>query len=466
MKNRYSFGVSVLLMCVVAAVVHSVVVTLSAQGTANGGFVELATSTVVRPLLTASEIAAFVPAARGGFSFPAPYGTRGYRVTVPADCGGLDCVNSVGYAYWRNINNHAGSNTMYIFLGLDRNKGGGGPTLFSINKTTGVVTKEGPLFAASDPRSWISGEGSYFSATSPTMLYVRDGRKFVRYDVLAKISSTVFDIDTATSVFGSARTLWQLHSSNDDRVHSFTLREDSGAFNMLGCGVYLETTRQFKFFPTVRGSYDECQIDKSGRWLMIKEDVDGLNGNDNRIIDLQRNVESVLLDENGGMGHSDIGFGDLVGADNWFAYPALRLWQFGTSPLGPGTVVYRDPSWSTQSLEHVSRANAVPGSPSSQYACGSSAARVQGPRVNEVVCFVLDGSLKSLVVAPVMTSLDAAGGGDDYNKEPKGNLDVTGQYFIWTTNLGGNRLDAFIVRIPSQMLVQAPQAPSNFKIVP
>jgi hypothetical protein len=29
---------------------------------------------------------------------------------------------------------------------------------------------------------------------------------------------------------------------------------------------------------------------------------------------------------------------------------------------------------------------------------------------------------------------------------------VTGRYFIWTTNLGGNRLDAFIVKVPGQLL--------------
>src|SRR5213592_4452921 len=51
-----------------------------------------------------------------------------------------------------------------------------------------------------------------------------------------------------------------------------------------------------------------------------------------------------------------------------------------------------------------------------------------------------------------MTDLDAPGGGGDYEKAPKGNLDATGQYFIWTTNLGGNRLDAFIVKIPSGLL--------------
>jgi hypothetical protein len=52
-----------------------------------------------------------------------------------------------------------------------------------------------------------------------------------------------------------------------------------------------------------------------------------------------------------------------------------------------------------------------------------------------------------------MTNLDAPGGGTDYAKTPKGNLDISGKYFIWTSNLGGNRLDAFLVKVPSQLLV-------------
>jgi hypothetical protein len=35
---------------------------------------------------------------------------------------------------------------------------------------------------------------------------------------------------------------------------------------------------------------------------------------------------------------------------------------------------------------------------------------------------------------------------------PKGNLDVTGKYFLWTTNLGGSRLDTFLVKIPAERL--------------
>jgi hypothetical protein len=48
---------------------------------------------------------------------------------------------------------------------------------------------------------------------------------------------------------------------------------------------------------------------------------------------------------------------------------------------------------------------------------------------------------------------------------PKGNLDVTGRYFIWTSNLRSDRLDAFIVKIPAGLLgavtsvAAAPQKP-------
>src|SRR5262249_54802271 len=108
-------------------------------------------------------------------------------------------------------------------------------------------------------------------------------------------------------------------------------------------------------------------------------------------------------------------------------------------------------------IGHISHVNARPGVPlQRQYACGGAAVRATVPRANEIVCFRLDGSLQVLVVAPTMTNLNARGGGrGDYAKLPKGNLDITGQYFIWTSNMGGKRLDAFVVRVPSQLLTSA-----------
>jgi len=419
---------------------------------APGGFVESATGVGLRPTLSAAEIGTFLPS-RGTFTFPSPYRTTGIRLSNASDCGGADCVLPVGYSYWSNINNHAGSDTMLIFLGLNRQKGGGGPTLFSFNKRTGDTANLGPLFSADHPLSWSTGEGWYFSATRPTALYLNDGPRLVRYDVVAHTSETVFD---AAGQFGADKYLWQAHSSADDQVHSATLRQSS-TYEMLGCVVYDERTKRTSWFAK-KGDFDECQIDRSGRWLVTKENVDGLNGEDNRIIDLQTGTEQVLTDPNGASGHSDLGFGYMIAEDNFNRFPgAVRRWNLasdmsGGQPAavaGQGELVYQLASWSS-GLGHIAFGDARPGQPiDQQMACASNASREALPRVNEIVCFRLDGSLDTLVVAPNLTDLNAAGGGsDDYSKLPKGNIDVTGEYFIWTANAGTGRLDAFLVKVP------------------
>ena len=429
-------------------------VSLHAQSAPSGGFVDSATSNGLRPRLSAAEIQTFLPA-RGRFTFPSPYQTQGVRLTNGGDCGGADCVWPVGYSYWANINNHVGSDTMLIFLGLNRSRGGSGPTLFTYNKRTGETTNAGPLFSGESPFSWSTGEGWYFSGTQPTKLYLNDGPRMLRYDVLSHTFETVYDV---SSQFGSDKYIWQMHSSRDDRVHSATLRQ-TGTWAMLGCVAYSQDTGRATFYAK-KGDFDECQIDKSGRWLVIKDNVDGAYQEDNRIIDLQTGTERVLLDQNGAAGHSDLGFGYMVAEDNFNPRPgAARVWDFnldvqGGEPVasvaGQGTLVYELASWSS-GLGHVAHGNTASGVPiSRQSACSSNAHRENLPRVNEIVCYRLDGSLDVLVVAPNMTDLNASGGGsDDYSKLPKGNLDVTGEYFIWTANAGTNRLDAYIVRVPT-----------------
>ncbi len=402
-----------------------------------------------------------LPQARGPFTFPAPYHTAAVRLTVPDDCGGRDCVKPVGYSYWSNINNHASSDTMLIFLTLDRQRGGAGPSLFSVDKRTGETRNLGPLFPSSSPFSWNSGEGWYFSRTRRHTLYIHSGPRLLRYDVQTRIFETVFDV---TSVFGANRYIWQAHSSADDRVHSATLR-DHATYAPLGCLAYRENLRQWYFAP-LRGEFDECQVDKSGRWLVIKENVDGRYGEDNRVIDLETGAERVLLDENGAGGHSDLGFGYMVAIDNFSPRPgAVRTWRFdmdlaGGQPAGPvpgqGTMSYQHSAWGS-GTGHIAHGNARAGiDPDRQIACSSYASRSDVPRQHEIVCFRLDGALDALVVAPTMVDLDAGGGGSDYNKLPKGNLDFTGQYFIWTTNAATGRLDAYIVRVPTHLIAPTP----------
>src|SRR5262245_37249390 len=303
---------------------------------------------------------------RGTFTFPAPYLTQGSRLTNATDCGGQDCVLPVGYSYWRNTNNHVGSNTMLIFLGLTTQRGGPGPSLFAYDKTTGNVTNRGPMFPVGNRFRDATAEGWYFSATRPTALYMLDGSKFLRYDVEAKTFETVFDV---APTYGSNRYIWQPHSSNDDRVHSVTLR-DTATRAMLGCLVYKEDTHGYSYFPSM-GGFDECHVDKSGHWLVILDNVDRRNQQDNRIINLDTGAETVLLDEQGAGGHSDLGFGYLVGEDNWAADPGTaRLWKFDQpmqQTATQGIVAYHTTNWSAD-LGHVSHENAKPGvAPSQQY---------------------------------------------------------------------------------------------------
>jgi hypothetical protein len=449
---------SAVLLSLLLLVVTSVV----GQTTSSfpGGWVEKQ-GLYSRARYTTSYIQSFVPPTRGAFTFPAPYSTKGIRITDASDCGGADCVNYVGYSYWRNTNAHEGSADMWIFIGLSTARGGEGPTLFKLNKATDTITKVGPLFPAGSPFRTSSGETWYFSASRPNKLYVNDGPKLLRYDVVSKVFDTVFDI---SAQFGSGRYVWQTHSSNDDLVHSGALRV-SGTNEDLGCFVFNETTRQFQFFAKV-GTYDECQIDKSGRYLLIKENTDGQYDVENVFIDLQTGAQSLVLDQNGGLGHSDMGFGYAVGMDNWNSMPDAAI-TFTMAGVLKGPAVFYSNNWSMNPVNHVSHLNAKPSlSMSQQFACGSNAD--SGSVQNEILCFRLDTSHDQLVVAPVMTDMNAAGGGSAYAKYPKGNVDISGRYFIWTTNLGGSRLDAFLVKVPSHLLVASgdtstPAAPVNLR---
>ena len=458
------------------ATVRSAVLGVSATPAPGGGFIETAGSSALRPRFTRSQIDAFLPAAgaKGAFMFPAPYNTVGVRLTNASDCaGGRDCLWYVGYSYWRNTNYHVGSTDMYIFLGSDRNDGGLGPMLLRYNKSKDVVQNLGALFPATSQYSFSTGEGWYFSGSKATRLYVYlvGTPQLRRYDILQRQFESVPVLDLGAcprpSVCpSSAAFIIQPHSSDNALVHSATVQDSS--WRRIGCVVYQTSAQRFRYFaPPAGWVLDECHVDKSGRWLMSIETRSGSRRN--RIVDLQLSRTTTISDVNGALGHLDMGFGYAVGADTFNPLPnATILLRFPvtttTRPIGP--VVHFNKRWDIAAANHVAHGNAKAGvGPTSQYACGSNASRV-ADMADEIVCFPLDptrnpdGSLDVLVVGQVMTDLDALGGrdtnGDDYEQYPKGNLDVTGRYFLWTTNLGGGRLDAFLVKIPAESLANSP----------
>ena len=440
----------------------------------DGPLIEQSGSQTYRGRFTRDQILAFLPPneATGRFTFPMPYGTTAVRLTNANDCGGTDCLAYVGYSYWRNTNNHVGRPEMLIFFGLDRSAGGPGPSLRSYDKNIDQVQNLGPLFPDTSPYSYATGEGWYFSGTQATKLYVY----LVGTPVLRRYDVLLHQFDNAAAMDlrmcrrpgvcpSKAAFIFQPHSSDDDSTHSATVQDAN--YSRLGCVVYKSGGKKpFQFFAPAKGfELDECHVDKSGDWLMLLE-VNPNGSVQNRVVDLRGGTITTIEDVNGSLGHLDMGFGYAVGADNFNSLPnATILLKFPVTstqrPVGP--VVHYNKRWDIAAANHIAHGNAIAGQPAeSQYACGSNASRVPD-MADEIVCFSLnpnrnpDGSLDVLVVGQVMTDLDASGGrdfnGDDYTQLPKGNLDVTGRYFIWTTNMGGDRLDAFLVKVPYQWLV-------------
>lgn len=420
----------------------------------TGGIIEYPATAVKRDRLSALDIADFMPDNPGPFTFPAPYGTKGARITNATDSGvgGNDNLWCVGYSYWRNSNAHLGYPNILIFCSFDKANGGDGPTLFSYNKLTGAVSNLGPLFEDADGRTWHTGEGWYWSATQPGILYITYDSQLQRYNVVTKTTEVVYDLDDELTP--DTYYLWQCHSSNDDKVHSATLRRKSD-YAELGAIVYNENTATLTQYLMLGTStyYDECQIDLSGKWLMIKENTDGVDGEDNRIIRLSDGWERVLKDADGAAGHSDMGYECMVAADNMSYTTAglLRYWDFRNDPL-VGVDMFHNLDWDIMAPGHESFRHAKPASPAGQFVLGSAANTKEGPQSNELTGIRLDESEKTLIIAPVMTDLTSGGGDDAYGRDPKANIDISGRYVFWTDNLAGSRLDLFLAKIPYELL--------------
>lgn len=451
-----------------------------------GGFVEPA-GTAPRAKFSAAQISTTVPTTRSQFTFPAPYNTTGYRLTIPADCSSnQDCVNYIGYSYWPMMNNHVNDSYMYIVIGLSALRGGNGLTLFRLQKDNGVITKIGNLFPTGTTEQTFTGEQYYFSLSQPYTFYFNTDFRLRTFNVDTQTFGVVVNIlnrnytDSGgnaislgcTTANGCPRRLHQTHVNADDTVFAGTL-VNTNTQALLGCWVYRVPQDQFRFYPA-SGTFDECLIDKSGRYAILLENL-GTPGDSlgNRIFD---NTTGTLIatktGPSGTLGHMDCGYEFCFGIDNNGPTPPNPNSTTKYTLASPTvmTLLHFNADWSINILNHPSYTNALPIATrglNRQYFCGSGFNSLGS--AEEIMCVRPDGAapLQQLVVAPIMTTRGSTLGGfwnnGDYGQQPKGHLDVTGRYFLWTANLGSTRLDAFLVEVPSQQLVdlQAPAPPSG-----
>ena len=421
-----------------------------------GGFVVSQTSTP-RTKWTLSQITAAVPSSRGAFTFPTPYDTKAWRVTDSSDCssGSADDIWYIGYSYWRNMNYHANSNDIKLFVGTKHT----GCLLFTINKITDAITKVGPIFGAGELdsrgipwRAW-SGESWYWCHTLQDWMYIGDRLNWYRYNVVNHAQQLWINaVGMWSGVFGSDIEVYQPSSSADDNEHVFTLRRHNSPNTVLGIGYYKESTGATRFYdcPTA----NEAAISQNGRWTFVLEGSEAVGAN--RVYDNTTGAQIVRrFEQQGNLGHYAAGWDYFVGADNLNSDPnATVLWK-----AAPPTtwsyqgVMHRNYDWDLAALNHYALPKQTEGNYSNQLVYGSMADR--STYQNEVTVVRQNSSTDMLIVCPIMTDLDAAGGGtDDYGQFPKGNVDYSGEYFIWSTNLRGSRLDVFVVKVPTQKLLE------------
>lgn len=163
---------------------------------------------------------------------------------------------------------------------------------------------------------------SSWSNTNPDLVYAWGGSALTSYNVRTAAVATVKDF---TSVF-PGEYVWQLtHSINDD-VWAFT-RRLSADYSTVGYAVWKASTDTVLY--TTKEPIDEVEIDKSGRYLIVK--LGDMGGDpsavEGRIVDLQtgsvRNLTNGAPDFN--LGHSGMGTAFQVGGENLAGIDRKRI---------------------------------------------------------------------------------------------------------------------------------------------
>jgi hypothetical protein len=367
---------------------------------------------------------------RGNFTIP--YTKTLIRISSEADGEILPRT----YSYYQNINAHFRESEIKILGGVKNL----GPCIWTLEKDSEIIQFEGPIFSDHSLAN-STAECFYFDPFKANILWCNDDTHLYKYDFDNNILTPVVDITPFKFLGNFALRQW--HSAYYMQTHNATVFRviEDGPWPKIGTIVYdtqigwnLDCFYDLMSIPTEtdpnkKGILDESQLDKSGDWLLIKENLG--SGDDNIIHNLKTHEKRVILDANGAVGHSDNGFDYVVGADN---FQQLATWQVSMFDINrePQRRVVYESSWDDQVL-HVSHCNATYTSPDRQWVLGSG-------QCSDLIKIPLDGSKDIQKIAPKLTVETG------YDYYPKASLDRYGTYAFWTAFVNG-RFDIFMVRI-------------------
>ncbi len=361
-----------------------------------------------------------LPAAGGTLTDPL-FGTNIMRVTDATDGGNA----GTDYSYWPTFN-QTNTHLLVSFADGSARVYDFDPVNFRLGAKADLPTP--PITNA----GWLptSYEDAIWSGTTPDTLYVHRGVAVFAYDVARHTYSSVFDLSDR---FPAGSYIFQMSRSLNDDVFAFTLRDAN--YQVAGYVAYRRSTNSLLINQRVT-SIDEVQVDKSGRYLVVKTGAQGRGAIEVRIFDLQSGAVTDLTDDapDYAPGHSDNGNGMVVGYDNWLNRITFRSLS---TPHALNTVLDLGNQWGNDF--HVS----MLGDDEAWALVSFFGTAAPGLLQRELVLVATDGSGQVRRLAHHYSVFR------DYADTPRANLSRDGRFAAFTSNWGGSaRRDLFILRMP------------------
>ena len=348
------------------------------------------------------------------------FGTQVLRVTD--ETNGSD--SGTAYSYWSTFNKDS---TQILIYGSNPAIQGFDPVSFNL---------VGPKRAFPSPPGggFTTSEDAIWSGLDPNKLLVHRGLTIWALNTSTMTYTQVGDV---TSSLPAGSYFWQMSVSRDDNVFAFSFRNPDSSFG--GYVVWQRSTNRVVYSVNT-SDLDEVQIDKTGRYLVVKTGLQGRGIIEVKTVDLQTQVVSDLTDDGPDYapGHSDNGRGTVIGMDNWDNSLTFRNLA---NPHVFTRALYWGSNWANGG-GHVSFLG-----DDENWALVSSynATRSSGTFNNEIYLVATDGSQRVRRFVHHYSYYVA-----NYNNMPRANISRDGKFVAFTSTWGNtNRRDLFIAKVPN-----------------
>ena len=359
---------------------------------------------------------------KAGETFVDPvFGTTLLRVTDERD--GKSCHNA--YAYWPTFNR----NTTWFHINRS-----GTPWLYAFDAGKLKIADSGPLFPKNIPAGRPNWEDAVWSGTEPDVLLCHSGLNLWSFNVKTKQYTLVKNFAKEFPEPKGAAVA-QMTVSIDDEVFAFKLKGPGPKWAVLRWAAWRRNDDRMLVNREAARGFDECHIDKSGRYLLVKERKGKI---ESAVVDLQTGKTQYLTDgaPDFGPGHSDNGHDLVVGVEN---HKNRILARKLSDPHTFRTALDMKKDWSQP--KHISML-----ADDEDWVLVSTYPRKSTPGVfhSEIFQVATDGSGKVRRLCHHRSIYKS------YWDTPRANISRDGRFVCFTSNWGGSdRRDVFILKVPS-----------------